>query len=391
MVNIVRCFLGAVALVALFGCSSFEQPLLYDVRVDPSLVRPDGTGIAGQVQIHYAVGRRANVTVSVIGADGKTFVIRDSILRAADQYAIRFDGTVAAGTGADRRVLPDGDYSVKVKAVDLEGKQMELSNQLSIRDADTEPLAISNLVVRPDTITPNNDGEDDDSTVSYSLSKKAVVTVFVTDAEGNFALLQEPTDQEGEAGLGTPWDGKENGSRLLANGQYTLHVKAVDKAGNATEVTKQITIENAGTPRMAISKVKFWPPIVPLKGTLHVEITVKNIGDTVIKQLGPDPGTRYSINSSYASFRDDQGRPLYYERPGRWRVGIMWNNAPQPYPVRWGFGKDLAPGNEATVAGDIVIDTELPRTGTYFWAGIEQGGVGFLETNKGQTEIRIAY
>lgn len=368
-----------------------QQPLLYGVQVDPPLVRPDGNGIAGQAQIRYAVSRRANVTVSLLGSEGKVFVIRDSILRAADQYAIRFDGTVATGTGTDRQVLPNGDYGVKIKAVDLEGEQMELGDTVSIRDADTVPLEISNLVVRPETITPNNDGESDEATVSYSLSKEAEVTVFLTDAEGNFALLQQPTDQQGEAGLGIPWDGKENGSRLLPNGSYSLHVKAVDKAGNTTEATKQVTIENGGTPRMAISKVKFWPPIVPLKGTLHVEITVKNIGDTVIKQLGPDPGTRYSINSSYASFRDDQGRPIYYERPGRWRVGIMWNNAPQPYPVRWGFGKDLSPGDEVTVAGDIVIDTELPRTGTYFWAGIEQGGVGFLETNKGQTEIRIAY
>jgi hypothetical protein len=366
--------------------------LLYDVHVDPVQLRPDGSGIANQARIQYALGQRAYVTVAIVDASGHAYVLRDAVLRAPDHYETRFDGAVATGEGPNRRLLPDGDYSLKIKAIDESGAASEQSVPLSILGGDPSPLEITNLVVRPTTITPNNDGEDDESTISYALSKKAEVTVFATDGEGSFALIQPPTEQEGEAGLPAPWDGKENGGRLLPDGTYTIHVKAVDKAGNVTEATQEVTLENGGTPRMAITKVKFWPPVVPISGTVHVQINVKNIGETVIKSLGPDPGTQYTLNSSYASFRDAQGGPIWYERPGHWRVGVMWNNAPQPYPVRWGFGKaTLAPGEEVTVRGEIFIDAELPRTGTYFWAGIEQGGVGFHDTNKGQTEIRFAY
>lgn len=384
--------LGLVALAGavVSGCSN--QPVLYGVQVDPALIRPDGSGIADQAKIHYALGRRAYVTLAIVAPNGEAHVLRDAALRAPDQYETRFDGSVSTGDGPNRRLLGDGSYVLKIRAVDIDGAQREETRALTIEGGDPNPLEITNLVIHPTTITPNNDGEDDEATISYSLSKKAKVTVFATDREGNFALLQPPTEQEGEAGLAPPWDGKENGGRLLTDGVYTIHVRAADKAGNVTDTTREVTIDNGGTPRMSISKVKFWPPIVPLKGTLRVEITVKNIGDTIIKTLGPDPGTRYTMNSSYASFRDAKDVPLYYERPGRWRVGVMWNNAPQPYPARWGFGKEkLAPGEEVTVSGEIVIDAELPHTGTYFWAGIEQGGVGFYDTNKGQTEIRVAY
>lgn len=380
-----------VALVALAASSCSNQPLLYGVQIDPAVIRPDGSGIGEQAHIQYALARRAEVSLIIVGADGQAHVLRDSVMRAPDHYETRFDGAVATGEGPDRQLLPDGSYTLKIRAVDTNGAEAEQTIPITVEGGDTTRLTVDNLVIQPTMITPNNDGEDDEAKISYSLSKKAAVTVFATDSAGNYSLIQPPKEQEGEAGLPAPWDGKENGGHLLANGTYTVHVQAVDTVGNVTETTQQMKIENGGTPQMVITKVKFWPPIVPISGTLRVEVTVKNIGDTLIKTLGPDPGTRYTLQSSYASFRDDKGVPLYFERPGRWRVGIMWNNAPQPYPVRWGFGKDLAPGDEVTVAGEIVFDTQLPRTGTFFWAGIEQGGVGFLDTNKGQTEIRISY
>lgn len=372
------------------GLACANRPVLSDVRVDPARIRPDGSSIGDQAKIQYTLGRRAYVTLSIIAPNGEAHVLRDAVLRAPDQYEVRFDGSVSTGEGPNRRVLGDGSYVLKIRAVDVDGDSAEETRALAIEGADTSPLEVGNLVIQPTTITPNSDGTDDEAAISYALSKKAEVTVFATDREGNFALLQPPAEQEGEAGLAAPWDGKENGGRPLPNGRYTIHIRAADKSGNVAEAAQEVAIENAGTPRMSISRVKFWPPVVPLNGTLHVEITVKNIGDTIIKTLGPDPGTRYTINSSYASFRDAGGVPIYYEKPGFWRAGVMWNNAPQPYPVRWGFGRELKPGDEVTVGGQIVIDAELSRTGIFFWAGIEQGGVGFHDTNRGQTEIRIS-
>ena len=149
-----------------------------------------------------------------------------------------------------------------------------------------------------------------------------------------------------------------------SDGDYTLHLKAWDKAGNVTDHTAMVTVEGAGTPRLEITDVKIEPPALPIGGVLTVTVKVKNTGDTTLKSLGPNPGTPYDTQYNFLQFTGSDGQPLYYEKPGFWRIGVQWEQAPSPYPVRWGWGdKPLRPGEEATITGTIkvLINQEIGR------------------------------
>ncbi|MGQ9675001.1 MAG: FlgD immunoglobulin-like domain containing protein [Chloroflexota bacterium] len=380
---------AATAIVAVPSLAS--RPLLSDVQCQPAVITPNGDGVGDEATISYTLGRRATVKIVLTAADGQEYVLRDAMARAPDSYQITFNGAVAIPGTTNSRVLADGKYDGRIEVVDDSGATDRKDFALTVENADSTPPAITEVVAHPPTISPNGDAFEDELTINYTLSKKAETTLYVTDAEGRFYLLDAPKEREA-AIQSFLWNGTENGGKLLKDGQYTLHIVAKDKAGNVVEETAPVALDNGGTPRLEIVKVKFTPTAIPLGGKVHVQITVRNTGDTEIKwdeSMGPPPGTEYTTQQTYGYWQDKDGKPLYYERNGVWRVGVMWTNAPTVYPVRWGIGKTLAPGEEATITGDVTV---LQRNEEiYFWASIEQGGVGFPGGQKGITRVVVSY
>ncbi|MCL5959720.1 MAG: hypothetical protein M1358_10490 [Chloroflexi bacterium] len=358
-------------------------------------VTPNGDGLDDIAYVSYTIGSRAEVTVRLTGPDGREHLLRDRVLRAADSYRIAFDGSVGEGGTENRQVLPDGQYRMTIEAVDLQGRRSSADVDVLIQDSDPVPLEVSDVVVQPQTISPNQDGETDEAFFSYRLSKKATVEVSVTDEEGRFHLLDPRKEREG-ALQPFEWNGTENGGKLLPDGDYTYHIRAWDKSGNVTEATGQVTLDKGGTPRLEIVDARFTPTSIPLGGVVKVRIKIKNVGDVAVKSdpeggVGPLPGTAYTTELNFAHWRDQEGKPLYYERPGTWRVGVSWTNAPTPppFPVRWSLGKDLQPGEEVEVTGEIQVRQKTREM--YFWTTLVQEGVGYVGGNKGQTLVVVSY
>ena len=387
MAGLLTVLLAAALTVSACG----ESPLLTGLSLSTSLLRPDGKS-ESFVLIDYGLSRRADVEVRLLADDGKQYTLGPSRTRPPDYYQIKFNGAIGVDDSADRRVLPDGTYQVSVMARDASGRFEEQTQLLTISSADTDPPQISDVVAQPLVFSPNGDGIQDESTVGYTISKESKVTVFATDAGGSYSLLDPPT-KRGDGPYTFIWDGKENGGRLLPDGRYTVHIRAEDAAGNVTEVSQEVTIDNGGIPRLELKKVKFVPTTVPVNGEIKVEVTVKNTGTTTIRwdeSMGPAPGAEYTTDMTYAFWRNDKGEPLYYERNGVWRIGVGWDNEPRPYPFRWAIGKTLEPGEEATITGTIQI-LQSGRPEMWIWAGIEQGGVGFPGGRQGMTKITISY
>ncbi|MBI2953401.1 MAG: hypothetical protein HYY30_03745 [Chloroflexi bacterium] len=383
----------AFAFVLLSGCGS--KGLLYGVAPASITIYPNGGQASALARLTYSITSRASLSVKLVGPDGQVYKLRDDVLRAPDTYEIKFNGAVAVDGTDDIRVLPDGRYTMIVQATDVQGNQAEQQVEVNIQDADPTPLQIGNVVVQPQKFSPNNDGDEDSTHFSYNISKKASTQIYVTDDDGRFHLLSPEKERDaGEQSF--EWDGSENGGRRLPDGDYTYHIKAWDKSGNVTIVEGPATLAGGGTPRLEIMSAKFTPNSIPLGGKVQVRIKVKNVGDTTVRSdpkwgVGPVPGTAYRTDTNYAYWRDNEGNPLYYERPGTWRVGVSWTNAPTPppFPVRWSLGKDLEPGEEVEITGEITV---LQKTRElYFWASLVQEGVGYVGDYKGQTRVIVSY
>jgi hypothetical protein len=290
--------------------------------------------------------------------------------------------------------MPDGEYTCLVVAEDDHGRSEKVSVKLTIKDADTNPPQVTDLVISPPTISPNEDGVDDDAVISYGLTKECTVGLSVTDEKGNSFLIEAPKEKSG-ALYSHRWNGTSN-EKLLSDGTYTLHIIAYDQAGNITDRQENIVLKGGGLSRLEITSARFYPTTVPVGGIINVEIKVKNTGNTELHTLGPPPGTPYDTIYNFMQWTeggDPQGRPLYYERPGVWRVGVQWDQAASPYPARWGLFKDLSqvlkPGEETTITGTIdILIKEVDEV--RFWAGVEEGGKGFPGGQVGQTYIRIS-
>lgn len=382
---------GGTAL-AVLGCA--PGPLLSDVRVSRSEIVPDGTGLHEEADLLYRLNRRAEVSATLFGPGDRQYVLRSPQLRAPDEYQIAFRGVVDVPESNWKRVVPDGSYRIALNARDERGATATKDIPITVSGADTKPPELTEIFVNPRVFTPDGDGRDDVVRVSYKLTKDAQVKVYVTDTAGSFYLIQ-PQQKLRAALQSFEWDGTASGGAVLPDGKYTLHLEAVDLAGNFTDVAELVEIANGGTPRAEITDVKFTPVALAVGMDLNVRITVKNTGSVPLHTLGPPPGTPYTTSLNYASFPNPQkpDTPRWYERAGVWRVCVGWQNAPQAYPVRWGFFEDenrvLAPGESVTVDGTIKILTTAQHT-IIFYAGLEQGAVGFPGGQVGFKTITVS-
>lgn len=387
---------GPVLAVAGCGSGQFLSPLSVSLKT----ITPNGQGLNDQTNISYTLTRRADVSARLIAADGKTtYMLRQPQTRAPDQYEIRFNGAVPVPGKNWLRVVPDGTYQVVVEAKDAAGVVVTRQASITVKDADTTPPEIQDVSTQFTTFTPNGDGDQDTTNFGYKLTKKAEVRVYATDAKGGFYLIRAP--KKYEASLQSfQWDGTENGGKVLPDGTYDVHIEATDAAGNFTDYVTQVTIANGGIPRAEIVDVKFTPLAIAVGGDLHVQIRVKNTGTVPIKTLGPGSGTKYTSEMSYATFTGPDKVPLYFERAGVWRACVGWQNEAQNFPVRWGFfpqkdidnGRALMPGEEVIVTGTITIGQDMKTINAQrFFAGLEQGGVGFPGGQVGQRVITIGF
>ncbi len=373
------------------ACLPGGGPLIGDVTSGEPSVSPELRNPQNHLVVGYRLGGPAEVSAYIQGPDGKQWPVYERATRTtAGQYQLNLDGTVPGPGEHDRRVLPDGDYHVVLRA-DAGAQHQQVEVPFTVRAADTTPPEIHNLQAFPDRISPNADARDDIAQIAYAVSKASRVTPFaeLVSPDGRRKRMWTGEELKVEAGeQRLQWDGTQSGVPV-PDGQYELGVRARDAAGNQTEARRPMVVESGGIPQAKIVSARLAPTQIVRGGQVCLDVKVRNIGQTVLRTEGPDPGYTYNSLDTYASIANHQ----YVEKAGFWRIGLDWAGSADTtgarYPYRWGFGKDLSAGEETTVHGCVQVNDEHRKM--VFFAALLQENVAVRESGTALTQVEVSW
>lgn len=399
--RIARILMLLALLVPLASCGT--SALLANVGPTAIELRPTGRG--EHSTISYTIGKSARVSVYLTDAAGTRYTLRENEVRLAspDAYALDFDGTAPTTDPIlKQKALPSGTYTYTVQATADDGSTAQSQGTITIVGTNPKPPLIDNLVVFPNTISPNADGIDDIAEITYQLPVSATVDLTFTGPEGSVYQFVAD-DKEGPIPQRHVWNGKTVDNTLLPDGVYTLTLRAQDLFGNLVERQVPVTIAGGGQPEVKITFTNIAPEAIMKGDVITVTMRVKNTGDVPIRTYGPPSGYEYSTDDVFSSVAGGK----YVVKPGGfWRIGVDWDansgGAAKRYPYRWALSPRppeqwkipneedvLLPGEEAEIIGRIRV--LQPETKMSFYAGLIQDGVGFFQDRTGRTIIKIGF
>jgi hypothetical protein len=389
-------FRSAVPLLcalALMGaaCGPLAPSPLGQVTAQPPALSPGLRDQRNRLDVHYHLNTPATVSSYVVSSDGaqQWSIASDATRPTSGDYVLQFDGTVAGPGPNERRVLPDGDYQLVLDVSDGSRRQ-QTPVTLSVRGADSSAPDITDVALTPDSISPNFDAVNEVTYLTYQLGKDALVSLFLDTLGENGPVKRLWTGEEVKTPAGVqslPWDGLANG-QPVPTGHYMLGVRARDTAGNVVERSQPIEIGDSGVPEASLVSAQIGPLRIIRGDQVCLDAVVRNIGQTVLRTQGPDPGYVYNSLDTYSSIENHS----YAEHAGYWRLGLNWSGSTDlsgaSYPYRWGFGHDLQPGDEATVHGCVTVLNEQDQL--VFSAGLVQEDVAIHSAGAGLVRVQLS-
>ena len=195
-----------------------------------------GSGSDYEVQFDLETAVDACVNLSV---DGE-LVATDGPL-SNGSYSLTWDGELS-GDPAD-----NGPHDWKLYAEDTTcGASPAAAEELAtgtVTVVDVEPMApsISGLGMTIDPFSPDDDGNQDTTTVTFDLSANADVTVSIENGSGVEVVKLLDSEAKTAGTVNTVWDGKETGGSVVPDGTYTVKVEATNAFGSDSgEVTVDV-------------------------------------------------------------------------------------------------------------------------------------------------------
>jgi hypothetical protein len=181
--------------------------LLSGLHVDPSVISPDGDGIADLLTITYALTARAAVTATVSDAASGAVV---ATLFSGQLQGARTQSFPYAAQG-----LADGAFTLTISAAGEDGRTGRAQAPFSI------DRTLSTLTLSTGTITPNGDGADDSVQIGFVLNALADVTVQIE--QGGVLIATVFSGPLGPGSQQVAWDGTSGGAPVAA-GPYAVAV-----------------------------------------------------------------------------------------------------------------------------------------------------------------------
>ena len=211
------------------------QPKIYGfIAGDPS-ISPNGDGVNDKVTIGFTVSQQAAWTVEIRSDSG--MLVRH----------MTGEGTVVEETWGGRDdngdALPDGVYSLQADATSAAGEARSATANVRL---DTVPPKVESSGADPDPFSPNADGQDDATSITYTPSEAVQARLSVVDAAGD--VLRRVTGWKSvTAGAHkVTWDGRVGAGADVApapEGTATLLLEARDAAGNPAALRRKVAVD----------------------------------------------------------------------------------------------------------------------------------------------------
>ncbi|MFQ6043543.1 MAG: FlgD immunoglobulin-like domain containing protein, partial [Candidatus Poribacteria bacterium] len=188
--------------------------------------------------------------------------------------------------------VPDGVYTYKILAEDGTGNVSQRSGQIILSNSTIEILEHKPT---PDRISPGNeDGQYDETSINYNLSKTGFVTVKIFDSQDNLIKTLVDDGKPQEAGAQSKvWDGTDNDGNIVSEGEwaiYTYVITAVDPLTSETvKASGNIVVDNQSPERAP--RLNPIPPytnndLITISGTAEAGATVQiSVGDVLAGEV----------------------------------------------------------------------------------------------------------
>ncbi|GAI87095.1 unnamed protein product, partial [marine sediment metagenome] len=158
------------------------------------------------------------------------------------------DGT---GTAGDILELSDTE-TAKIEAnLDDDGQQGELTITAGYSSFTDFTPPVMTLSADPSTFSPDGDGVQDTTTISFTLSDNVSTSLYtrleIRDNTGNHVIKRNlVTPSDGALATGSHsyiWDGKDDDANYVPDATYVAYLISVDGAENSAQRTVEIVVE----------------------------------------------------------------------------------------------------------------------------------------------------
>lgn len=390
--RIILFFTVAFLFVGLSACGFSENSsLLSGVPANAGkLDLSNGVSRFDALAVGYKIGQSARVSVRLEAPDGQVYRLRENEERTPGSYILRLDGTLEVNENGlpQTRLLAKGIYQYAIQASGTQGGTAEAKGQFEItgNPAGGAPQ-IEGLSVTPAVISPNFDAREDTALIGWRTTQPATVTVSVSGANGFEKIIKSTRNQPAQEDK-LNFNGLDVKGEPLVDGIYTYTIQAADKWGNLSRRSGTLEIKGGGRPKAIIEQVTIGPGEIIRGNLITVTMRVRNIGKVAIRSQGPNSGFVYSSREVFSSVENG----AYTDAAGFWRVGIDYESnsgsGASRYPFRWGFGKELQPGEAVEITG--LIKVERPEEKLRFYAGLIQEQIALPQDRVQITEIKVS-
>jgi N-acetylmuramoyl-L-alanine amidase-like protein len=203
---------------------------LTNLAATPSVITPNADGTDDVMTVNFTLGADALVTAQVLDGGGAPLLTLLNEQRAAGNNSFLW--------GA--HVLADGRYRMVVTA--RSGTKAVTKSAEVVVDR-----TLAGLQATPSVISPNGDGVNDSTTLSFTLAQSVPVRLDIVQAG---VVVGSPF--QGQLGIGPQtlvWDGSGFGAPLY-DGTYFATITVTDQLGDV-QVSRPITIDNTA-PKLAL-------------------------------------------------------------------------------------------------------------------------------------------